>query len=166
MVAALSDWLRHLVTLLLLAVILDAVLPGRTMHRYVRTVLGLLIMLSILLPLRSLAESNFNVTSIVSSLSGPVLPTMKSTDKLGSATYSTDLQAALKEELTTNSGVTVKSVQVITNMQADGTEIMTAVSVVIAPQVQGNKTDVAASVRSEIEILTGLPETAVNVSTI
>ncbi len=54
MLEAISGWLRHMVILVLFAAILDMILPSSTMQKYVRAVIGLVIVLSLLLPIRAL----------------------------------------------------------------------------------------------------------------
>ncbi|GIQ70688.1 stage III sporulation protein AF [Xylanibacillus composti] len=57
MIAWLSEWLKEIVVIVLLAVFVDLVLPNRSMQRYVKVVLSLLILLAILSPLVELLRS-------------------------------------------------------------------------------------------------------------
>lgn len=59
MMAALSGWLGRVVAVVLLASLIDLLLPSRTMQRYVRLVAGLLVLLTIATPALSLFRSGF-----------------------------------------------------------------------------------------------------------
>lgn len=52
----LSGWLKSIILVILLAVFLDLLLPNQTMQRYVRTVMSLFIVLTLMSPLFSLMD--------------------------------------------------------------------------------------------------------------
>lgn len=54
MILYLTDWLRKLILLVLLAAIVDLILPNTNMQRYARMVIGLLIILTMLTPILSI----------------------------------------------------------------------------------------------------------------
>ncbi|MFB5268374.1 stage III sporulation protein AF [Paenibacillus enshidis] len=54
----LGEWLRHLVMIVLLAAFVDLILPSRSMERYVRLVLSLLILLTLISPIAQLLRGN------------------------------------------------------------------------------------------------------------
>lgn len=54
----LGEWLRHLVMVVLLAAFVDMILPSRSMERYVRLVLSLLVLLALISPIVQLLRSN------------------------------------------------------------------------------------------------------------
>lgn len=56
----LSGWLRSIITIILLAAIVDLLLPNKAMQRYARLVVGLIVLLTILSPLIRLFSGNFN----------------------------------------------------------------------------------------------------------
>lgn len=56
----LSGWLRDIITVILLAAIVDLLLPNKAMQRYARLVVGLIVLLTILSPLIRLFAGNFN----------------------------------------------------------------------------------------------------------
>lgn len=56
----LSGWLRSIITVILLAAIVDLLLPNKAMQRYARLVVGLIVLLTILSPLIRLFSGNFN----------------------------------------------------------------------------------------------------------
>jgi stage III sporulation protein AF len=57
-VAWLSDWLRDIIAVILLAVIVELLLPNKAMQRYARLVVGLFILLTILSPILKLIQSD------------------------------------------------------------------------------------------------------------
>lgn len=56
--AWLGGWLREIVIIVLLAAFVDLLLPSRSMERYVRLVLSLLILLTLLSPVVSLLKGD------------------------------------------------------------------------------------------------------------
>ncbi|MFD2116065.1 stage III sporulation protein AF [Paenibacillus yanchengensis] len=62
MAAWLSDWLRSVVTVILLAVIVDMLLPNKVMQRYARVAVGLIILLTILNPVMQFFRMDFAST--------------------------------------------------------------------------------------------------------
>ncbi|NIK77460.1 stage III sporulation protein AF [Paenibacillus castaneae] len=58
MVAWLSDWLRDIIAVILLAVLVELLLPNKSMQRYARLVVGLFILLTILSPILKLLQSD------------------------------------------------------------------------------------------------------------
>ncbi|MFC3800120.1 stage III sporulation protein AF [Cohnella sp. GCM10012308] len=61
MVEALGGWLRQVVAAVLLAALIDLLLPNRTMQRYVRLVAGLFILLTLAGPLLSWIQGDMDV---------------------------------------------------------------------------------------------------------
>ena len=58
MIAWLSDWLRDIIAVILLAVFVELLLPNQAMQRYARLVVGLFILLTILSPILKLIQSD------------------------------------------------------------------------------------------------------------
>ncbi|MET1168280.1 stage III sporulation protein AF, partial [Bacillus velezensis] len=54
----LSNWLQELIMIVLLATFVDMLLPNRSMERYVKLVLSLLILLTLLSPITKLLKSD------------------------------------------------------------------------------------------------------------
>jgi stage III sporulation protein AF len=63
----LGGWLKSVVTVLLLATFVDLLLPSSTMQRYVKTVLSLFILLTLLTPAIDLFEKKWNVDQLLAS---------------------------------------------------------------------------------------------------
>lgn len=60
MIAWLSEWLREIIAVILIAVFVELLLPNKAMLRYVRLVVGLFILLTILSPILKALESDFD----------------------------------------------------------------------------------------------------------
>ncbi|CAM3963905.1 stage III sporulation protein AF [Paenibacillus alkaliterrae] len=60
MVAWLSDWLRDIIAVILLAVVVELLLPNKAMQRYARLVVGLFILMTILSPILKLMQSDIS----------------------------------------------------------------------------------------------------------
>ncbi len=166
MIGALSEWLRHLVIVILLAVFLDLALPSNVMQKYVRTVLGLVVMLTMLDPLRVLVATHFNLEAAAARLTGPVFPSAQfvgaGAAASGSGTagaFQADLAATLRQEILQLQGVSVQSVQVMTSPGVGGATLVTAVTVVIGTV----KPAVASAVQAQVAESLGLASGAVRV---
>lgn len=62
----LSDWLREIILVILLATFVDLLLPNSTMQRYVKVVISLFILLTILSPVISLLKSETELEMMMS----------------------------------------------------------------------------------------------------
>ncbi|MDQ0111641.1 stage III sporulation protein AF [Paenibacillus harenae] len=60
MVAWLSDWLRDIIAIILIAVFVELLLPNKAMLRYVRLVVGLFILLTIMSPILKVLQTDLN----------------------------------------------------------------------------------------------------------
>ncbi|RJE89943.1 stage III sporulation protein AF [Paenibacillus sp. 1011MAR3C5] len=58
MIGWLSDWLRDIIAVILLAVLVELLLPNKSMQRYARLVIGLFILLTILSPILRLLQTD------------------------------------------------------------------------------------------------------------
>ena len=56
----LSSWLQQIIAVVLLAGLIDLLLPNKAMQRYVRLVAGLIILLTIMSPIIRLLQGDFN----------------------------------------------------------------------------------------------------------
>lgn len=59
MIGWLSDWLRDIIAVILLAVLVELLLPNKAMQRYARLVVGLFILLTLLSPILRLIQEDF-----------------------------------------------------------------------------------------------------------
>lgn len=61
MMSALSGWLKEIIVILLLATFVELVLPGKSMQRYVKVVISLFILVTILSPIIALLKTDFSL---------------------------------------------------------------------------------------------------------
>ncbi|MCR8633954.1 stage III sporulation protein AF [Paenibacillus radicis (ex Xue et al. 2023)] len=61
----LGSWLKSIILIILLATFVDILLPNQTMQRYVKTVMSLFILLTLLQPLLSLFQKNASIDSML-----------------------------------------------------------------------------------------------------
>ncbi|HET7657290.1 MAG TPA: stage III sporulation protein AF [Bacillales bacterium] len=55
-----TSWIKEIILLIMLAVVLELLLPNSSMQRYVRMVIGLLLLLALLKPVLSVFDTNVN----------------------------------------------------------------------------------------------------------
>ncbi|HET7579734.1 MAG TPA: stage III sporulation protein AF [Bacillales bacterium] len=55
-----TSWIKEIILLIMLAVVLELLLPNSTLQRYVRMVVGLLLLLALLKPVLSVFDTNVN----------------------------------------------------------------------------------------------------------
>jgi stage III sporulation protein AF len=68
MIHWMSGWLKEIVLIVLLAAFVDLLLPNNAFQRYVRTVLGLFILLTLLSPLLSLFQQKWDAQKMLASV--------------------------------------------------------------------------------------------------
>lgn len=163
MLAAVSDWLRHLVFLILLAVLVELVLPDNSLQKYARAVFGLLIMLSMLNPLRVLFATHLSASAFTSELSGPLFSTSQAVTLASDNQYKIDLGNVIRSDIAASFGVHLVYVQIQTIQHADGSNWVTGVRA-LAPPGSSNSAVVEAMTLQIAELL-GLPVSAVSVTT-
>lgn len=64
----LTNWLKEIILIVLLAVFLDLILPNSTLQRYVKLVMGLLILMTMLSPVLQLLNTDFTLERISSDI--------------------------------------------------------------------------------------------------
>jgi stage III sporulation protein AF len=152
----LGGWLRSIVTVILLATFVDLILPSSTMQRYVKTVMSLIILLTLLSPVLQLFERKFNVDQLLTAAinrqeqssmlaSGSIQSPMKSleaivqdADKLKAAGQKQSQQllqaqiaALMKEDLQKQTDLHVADVQVIAKLDNNGKPAISDVRVTL-----------------------------------
>lgn len=68
MIDWLSDWLKQLILMIMLATFVDLLLPNQNMQRYVKTVLGLFILMTLLNPIFALFQREWDLTKMADSV--------------------------------------------------------------------------------------------------
>ncbi|MBP1962099.1 stage III sporulation protein AF [Paenibacillus aceris] len=153
----LAGWLKTVIMVIMLATFVDLLLPSNTMQRYVKTVMSLFILLTLLTPVLQLFQKNWDVDQLLSqaekqqnektmlaSGSGGS-PWMKSLDvitkdaqklqaagqKQSQQMIQTQLAGMMKEDIQTQTDLTVQDVQVVAQIDNNGKPAITRVRVTL-----------------------------------
>lgn len=150
MIEALGGWLRQVVAAVLLAALIDLLLPNRTMQRYVRLVAGLFILLTLAGPLLSWIQGDMDAKLAagiewaerepVGGEDGSQLEAILAEakrigagrDEQAAELAVTGLEAQIKAVVEQEEGAAVKTVEVEAAPSADGTLAVEAVKIRLA----------------------------------
>jgi stage III sporulation protein AF len=149
----LNGWIKELILIILIASFTDLLLPSHALQRYVRTVIGLFLLLVLLSPLyelfhhrwtpekwmqAALGESTANETQMQ-----PLSDIVKQSNELKAANQKqakklleSQLAVSMKEGIESQNHVTVESLQVSTRLDDNGKPIIDQVSVVLAGETR------------------------------
>ncbi|MFD0695000.1 stage III sporulation protein AF [Paenibacillus sp. GCM10027628] len=140
----LGGWLKSVIMVIMLATFVDLMLPSNTMQRYVKTVMSLFVLLTLLSPVMQLFKKDWNVDELISSaekkqneitmLASGGKSSMKSLDaitkeaqKLGAEgqkqsqqMVQAQLAALMKEDLQKQTDLGVEDVQVLVQFDNNG----------------------------------------------
>lgn len=153
MMAWLSGWLKDIIVVVLLASFVELLLPNNAYQRYVRTVLGLFILLALLSPLLSLFQQKWDADKLMASveqlgdkLSGsPELGTMRSLQAVmqdaerwrqsnrddARKVMETQLAAELQQNVGNELNVQIKQVKLQMSYDNNGTPSMKHMQVIL-----------------------------------
>ncbi|WP_245719472.1 stage III sporulation protein AF [Paenibacillus tianmuensis] len=152
-----SGWLKSIVMVILLATFVDLLLPNQSMQRYVKTVIGLFLLLTLLQPLFSLLGQRSQLDERVKDAlfkSGAANPERMASGEVESLPVTlqraealkakqqeqsrklVEAQAAglMKRSIEQKAGVKVRSIQVETAADREGQLIIRSVSLALEPQ--------------------------------
>lgn len=164
----LSGWLRQIIAVLLLASIIDLLLPNRTMQRYVRLVAGLFVLLTVATPALSWMKGDFankladGIDTVVKSPQGaPDQLAMIEAEgerlrgkqsQQAANLVSARLAAAIRTDVELNEERAVRSVDVQTAESKDGQWTVTGVKVVL----EGDENAESANRPGDIAAMKGI----------
>ncbi|MEK4078015.1 stage III sporulation protein AF [Paenibacillus sp. FSL M7-0656] len=171
----LSNWLQELIMIVLLATFVDMLLPNRSMERYVKLVLSLLILLTLLSPITKLLKSD-PVGELKRAMSAMDAPSngnatleqilaqgkrLQSNEQEQSLQWTAkELANVMKGQIEETTGAKVRSVEVQLTMSKYETE-MEAASSVELPVIQRVLVEMAGEGVEE-EVKAGQQEVAAN----
>ncbi|MFC4103834.1 stage III sporulation protein AF [Paenibacillus xanthanilyticus] len=159
----LAGWLRQIIAVVLLAGIVDLLLPNKAMQRYVRLVAGLIILLTILSPIMGVLQGDFG-TKLHESFdawltSAPdkqyKMPTLQDIQRdaeqmkrkqedAAAALAEKNLAAAMAEEITKKTGLAVERVKVTLERSGSASEAkLASVAVALIPPEETSSADVS-----------------------
>ncbi|CAI6055402.1 stage III sporulation protein AF [Cohnella sp. JJ-181] len=155
---ALGGWLRQVVAAVLLAALIDLLLPNRTMQRYVRLVAGLFILLTLAAPLLTWIQGDMDAKLAagiewaerepgMEEDEGELAWIMAEAKRIGDGRNdqaaelaATGLEAQIRSAVEQEEGVTVDGVDVQAAWSADGTLEVGAVTVRLKPSGRAERT--------------------------
>ncbi|MBA4600903.1 stage III sporulation protein AF [Thermoactinomyces mirandus] len=82
MISWMSDWLKQIVLLVLIATFIDLLLPNSRLDRYVKLVMGLLIVMAILSPIFGLLSDDLDLESLAFLPSAPAFSPLDSMEEI------------------------------------------------------------------------------------
>jgi stage III sporulation protein AF len=94
----LKEWLQQLVALLMIAAFFDLVVTHQSIHRYVRLVVSLCILLSLLMPIAKFVKSDFEKWLQSTPLQMDATPTQSEVRAISSMAAHTQLQAVQQRQ--------------------------------------------------------------------
>jgi stage III sporulation protein AF len=144
----LSHWLRQIIAVVLLASLIDLLLPNRTMQRYVRLVAGLFILMTVATPIMHWMKGNFS-TQLAAGLDSVLQTPTGAADQLAmieqegaklrdkqssqaADLVATRLEAAIRSEVEQSENRNVSKVDVVTERGIDGSLTVSKVIVLLA----------------------------------
>lgn len=155
----LSHWLRQIIAVVLLASLIDLILPNRTMQRYVRLVAGLFILMTVATPIMQWMKGDFS-SRLSESLNTVEFAPQRAADELAlieeegaklrdkrnvqaADLVTTRLEAAIRKEVEQAENRSVQKVDVITKRESDGSLTVTKVSILFEPEPDTEASSVA-----------------------
>ena len=168
----LSGWLRQIIAVLLLASIIDLLLPNRTMQRYVRLVAGLFVLLTVATPVLNWMKGDFT-SKLADGIDTVVKSPQGAPDQLAmieaegerlrgkqsqqaASLVSARLAAAIRSDIELSEQRPVRSVDVQTAEGKDGHWTVTGVKVVL----EGGESAESANSRRDIAAMKGIEPVA------
>lgn len=166
----LGGWLKAIIMVIMLATFVDLLLPSSKMQRYVKTVVSLFVLLTLLSPVMQLFQTNWNVDKLISAAeqkqqiaesgtgTSPVKTLEEITqeahrlqadnDKQAKYMIQTQLAEVMKEDLQKQTDLKVDDVQVVVNMDNNGKPVLTDVRVTLH-DIEAGRTQTSGSTNTK-----------------
>ncbi|MGG1573685.1 stage III sporulation protein AF [Fictibacillus sp. NRS-1165] len=163
----LTDWISNIVLIILLAVIVDLLIPNSSFQKYIKMVVGLLLILAILNPILKIAGSNvdkvfeaigvehqFNESDIKNSIEKNKKEIQDSQSAYILEQTRVHMENLVKEELKANYGVAILSLQLIPKSGPSQGELTakTIDSVHVVIGQGGDQKDISVPAVKKVEI--------------
>lgn len=155
MIEVMSQWLQKIILLVLIATFLDMLLPNSSMQRYVKFVMGLLILLSIISPIMQLFEKDLSLDKlavrILSMNTGESAKEweeirrygeklIKENDKEAVSFVQSQMESLIKAKVEEDYSITVSSVKVNITEEKDKQQaypVISSVQLILDKDIQG-----------------------------
>ncbi|MFC0214201.1 stage III sporulation protein AF [Paenibacillus chartarius] len=157
---SMGEWLRTVISVILLATFVDLLLPNSSMQRYVRTVMSLFILLTLLAPLVQLFQRNWGPERLFSLVETEQvrmaaaeqlgrMPSLEAVEQKAQQLKAANAQqerrlveaqlgSQIRDRLQTETSLTVASVRVTTGKDASDKPYIQEVEVTLAPPSQSS----------------------------
>jgi stage III sporulation protein AF len=162
----LNEWVKELILIILVAAFTDLLLPSHALQRYVRTVIGLFLLLVLLSPLYELFQHRWNPNQWMQAALGdptsqevdmqPLSAIIQQSSELKAANekqakqlLEQQLQASMKEGIESGNKVTVEKLEVSTKFDGSGKPSIDQVYVVLAQETEKAKPIVELNQKNE-----------------
>lgn len=146
MIDSLTNWVKHIIFVVLFASFIELLLPNNSMQRFVRVIMGLFIMLSILNPVIDILQNHFTpsplpVLSVNAANSKVIFDNVKNVahdrEQLTTEIYQKELAQQMKVMITALDGVADAKVVVVINRNKDN-KLSNTIKSVVVYVTQGN----------------------------
>ncbi|WP_373230548.1 stage III sporulation protein AF [Cohnella sp.] len=162
----LSHWLRQIIAVVLLASLIDLILPNRTMQRYVRLVAGLFILMTVATPIIHWMKGDFSSKLAESLNSARQMPQgaanelamieeegarLRNKQNVQAAELvSAKLESAIRKEIKQSENRTVQKVDVEVEQEADGSLAVTKVVIMLEPKQSAAESNITVAGISDV----------------
>ncbi len=163
----LSNWLRQIIAVVLLASLIDLLLPNRTMQRYVRLVAGLFILMTVATPIMHWMKGDFSA-KLAEGLSSVERAPKGSANELAmieeegaklrdrqniqaANLVSARLESAIRSEVEQSEKRGVRKVDVTLKQGDDGSMAVAKVSILLEPELEDTHGDRTVSPVAEVD---------------
>ncbi|MCD9021329.1 stage III sporulation protein AF [Cohnella silvisoli] len=163
----LSHWLRQIIAVILLASLIDMLLPNRTMQRYVRLVAGLFILMTVATPIMHWMKGDFT-TKLAEGLDAVERTPQEGAEQLAmiekegaklrdkqniqaADLVSARLESAIRSEVEQSEKRGVRKVDVVLERGNDGSLAVAKVIVLLEPEQVGGESSRVRSAAKEVD---------------
>ncbi len=116
MMTALAEWLKQIIIVVLLATFIDLILPNRSLQRYVKLVVSLFILITILSPILRLLGTGINFQETTTFVNRPFI----ANEIVSEGARMPDLSAILADGATIQEEQLARSAELLTQRVAEG----------------------------------------------
>lgn len=168
----LASWISNIIIFILLATVIDMLLPNSALQKYSKMVIGLLLIAIIITPILRLVHTNFNDVLASATLQfergeaqslGNLTESKKKEIQAAQSAYileqmAVQLKKGVSEELMNKFGLEISHIEVLTNDDSNQTFPQNLQKVTVRLKERDNKVETVAVIK-RVEINTNEPRT-------
>lgn len=173
MIDWLTNWLKEIILIVLLASFVDLLLPNSNMQKYARLILGLLIILTIISPIFELFTENFSVSTFVKGIETEAYSYESNTDTtnlIGSKEYESkmveqveqSMMLELKGLLETKYAISIIDLELTANLVNNSWEIKKIILMIEEGRMEDNPS--TSNEVAVIEEITEVEQVEININ--